>query len=53
MLWILLAARLLHILGGIFWVGSVLTSVFFLEPAAAKVGPRVAASWPRSSFDGT
>jgi uncharacterized membrane protein len=33
-----IAARLLHILAGIFWVGSVMTSVFFLEPSAAAVG---------------
>ena len=38
MLWILIVARVLHILGGIFWVGSVLTSVLFLKPAAATTG---------------
>jgi len=36
--WVLVVARLLHILGGISWVGSVLTSVFFIEPTATALG---------------
>jgi len=36
--WVLVAARLLHIVGGISWVGSVLTSVFFIEPTATALG---------------
>lgn len=36
--WLLVVARLLHIIGGISWVGSVLTSVFFIEPTAAALG---------------
>ena len=31
--------RLVHILGGIFWVGSGLFTAFFLVPALAKSGP--------------
>ena len=38
MTWVLVVARLLHILGGISWVGSVLTSVFFIEPTATALG---------------
>lgn len=35
--------RLLHILGGIFWVGSVAVFALFVAPAAAEVGPAAAA----------
>ena len=35
---ILIIARLFHIGGGIFWVGAVLTAVFFLEPTAKAMG---------------
>lgn len=31
--------RLLHILGGIFWVGAVALFALFIAPAAAEVGP--------------
>ncbi len=31
--------RLIHILGGIFWVGSFFTMFLFLEPTAQAVGP--------------
>lgn len=31
--------RLVHILGGIFWVGSGLFTTFFLMPALGRVGP--------------
>ena len=35
----LLVLRLVHVLGGIFWVGSGLFTTFFLLPALGKVGP--------------
>ena len=35
----LLILRLIHILGGVFWVGAALFSAFFLGPALAKMGP--------------
>lgn len=35
----LLILRLVHILGGIFWVGSTLLTTFFLLPAIATMGP--------------
>lgn len=35
----LLLLRLVHIVGGIFWVGSTLLTTFFLFPALATVGP--------------
>jgi uncharacterized membrane protein len=38
MTWVLLVARMIHILGGIGWVGAVLTSVFFIEPTARALG---------------
>ena len=31
--------RILHILAGVFWVGSALLVFFFLQPAAREVGP--------------
>jgi uncharacterized membrane protein len=31
--------RILHILAGVFWVGSALLIFFFLQPAAREVGP--------------
>jgi hypothetical protein len=36
--WVLVVARLLHIVGGITWVGAVLTSVFFIEPTGQALG---------------
>jgi uncharacterized membrane protein len=35
----LLLLRLVHILGGIFWVGSSIFTTFFLFPAMASAGP--------------
>jgi uncharacterized membrane protein len=35
----LLILRLVHVLGGIFWVGSTLLTTFFLIPAMATMGP--------------
>lgn len=35
----LIVLRLVHVLGGIFWVGSGLFMVFFLVPAMGTVGP--------------
>jgi uncharacterized membrane protein len=38
----LLVLRLVHVLGGIFWVGSAVFTTFFLIPALAKAGGPVA-----------
>jgi uncharacterized membrane protein len=38
----LLLLRLIHILGGIFWVGSGLFTAIFLLPVLAKAGPSAA-----------
>ena len=38
----LLVLRLVHILGGIFWLGSGLFTTFFLMPALGRVGPATA-----------
>jgi uncharacterized membrane protein len=35
----LIILRLVHILGGIFWVGSALFTTFFLIPALGTIGP--------------
>jgi uncharacterized membrane protein len=35
----LLALRLIHVLGGIFWVGSALFNALFLFPAFSQAGP--------------
>ena len=35
----ILVLRLVHVLGGIFWVGSGLFTTFFLLPALGKAGP--------------
>ncbi|HWL38826.1 MAG TPA: hypothetical protein VNO75_01215 [Gemmatimonadaceae bacterium] len=38
----LLVLRLIHILGGIFWLGSGLFTMFFLMPALGRAGPAAA-----------
>jgi uncharacterized membrane protein len=38
----LFVLRVVHILGGIFWVGSGLFTAFFLMPALGRVGPAAA-----------
>lgn len=38
----LIVLRLIHILGGILWLGSGLFSLFFLQPAMTKAGPTAA-----------
>lgn len=38
----LLFLRLIHIVGGVFWVGSVMFTTFFLMPTLMKAGPTVA-----------
>jgi uncharacterized membrane protein len=35
----LLALRILHIGGGVFWVGTTLFAAFFLEPSVSAAGP--------------
>lgn len=35
----MLVLRLVHILGGIFWVGAMLYNAFFLMPAMVQAGP--------------
>lgn len=35
----LLALRLIHILGGAFWLGAAVVFFFFLEPTASRIGP--------------
>lgn len=35
----LIVLRLIHVVGGIFWVGSVMFTSFFLMPALMKAGP--------------
>lgn len=38
----LIVLRLVHVIGGIFWVGTSLFTFFFLMPAMMKAGPTVA-----------
>src|SRR5215213_6113617 len=38
MITLILVLRLLHIVAGAFWFGAVLTTVFFIEPAAEAFG---------------
>ena len=38
----LIVLRLIHILGGILWLGSGLFTLFFLQPAMTKAGPAAA-----------
>ena len=38
----LVVLRLVHILGGIFWLGSGLFTTFFLIPALGRAGPAAA-----------
>jgi uncharacterized membrane protein len=35
---VIVVLRLLHITGGVFWVGAVLVAVFFVEPTAKALG---------------
>ncbi len=35
----LIALRILHIGGGVFWVGTTLFAAFFLEPSVSAAGP--------------
>ena len=39
----LLVLRVVHVLGGIFWVGSAIFTTLFLMPAIAKAGPTAGA----------
>ena len=36
----LIVLRIVHILGGVFWVGSAIVFFFFLEPTANALGPQ-------------
>ncbi len=36
---LIITLRLIHILGGVFWVGTMLFNTFFLLPALSSVGP--------------
>lgn len=38
----LIVLRLIHVVGGVFWVGSVLFTTFFLMPTLMKAGPLAA-----------
>jgi uncharacterized membrane protein len=38
----LILLRLIHVVGGVFWVGSVMFTTFFLMPTLMKAGPMVA-----------
>ena len=38
----LIVLRLVHVVGGVFWVGSALFTFFFLMPTVMKAGPSVA-----------
>lgn len=38
----LVVLRIIHVLGGIFWLGSGLFTTFFLMPALGRVGPATA-----------
>jgi uncharacterized membrane protein len=35
----LVVLRIVHIVAGVFWVGAVLLTFFFLQPAAREIGP--------------
>ena len=35
----MLLARLIHVVGGVFWVGAMIFVTFFLMPAFAEAGP--------------
>ena len=35
---LVIVLRLIHVLGGVFWVGSALVNAFFLAPAVAATG---------------
>ena len=36
----LIVLRIVHILGGVFWVGAAMTFFFFIEPTARTLGPQ-------------
>ena len=37
----LIVLRLIHVLGGIFWIGTMLYNTFFLVPVFTAAGPQV------------
>jgi hypothetical protein len=37
--WVMVVFRLLHIVAGVFWVGSVFMLVWFIQPSAAAIAP--------------
>lgn len=39
----MIVLRLVHVLGGIFWIGSLMYNTFFLMPAMAMAGPQASA----------
>ena len=39
MTWLMLALRLVHIVGGVFWAGAVWVFARFIEPTATAAGP--------------
>jgi uncharacterized membrane protein len=39
MTWLVVVLRLIHIIGGVFWVGAVWVLVRFVEPTATAAGP--------------
>lgn len=41
----IMVLRLVHVLGGVFWLGSGLFTAFFLMPALATAGPAVRLMW--------
>ena len=42
----IIVLRLLHILGGVFWVGAITYATFFVMPSIAEAGPGGGAAVP-------
>lgn len=47
MVWVLTVLRLFHILAGVFWAGTAISLIGFIEPAARAAGPAGATFFQR------
>lgn len=47
MVWVLAGLQLLHVLGGIFWVGSSMLNLFVVLPALRSLPPDAQMTWHR------
>src|ERR1700730_7735101 len=49
MVWLLAGLHLLHVLGGIFWFGSLMMNLFVVLPALRSLPPDAQVTWQRAA----